>query len=118
MQRSNNLKFQKTFLLRSSIMIVLLILSMALLLKFIHNYNNPTLYGKWQSQLTGEIITFQKNGQVIIDGVSDTSKFTLIKPTQMLYEINEKTFAMYYWLEGRNLYWGTDPENLELFVKN
>lgn len=80
-------------------------------------YSNPTLQGKWQSEETGETVTFTKEGKVILDGTSSPAIYEKIAPGKMLYTIDGKVFHMNYELEGRQLSWGVEGENLEIFMR-
>lgn len=81
------------------------------------NYNSPTLIGKWESLETGEEVSFSNNRLVTFKNTSKTGQYTILSPTKMEYTIDNKTFIMYYALDGRNLSWGIDENKLELFIK-
>ncbi|MGL4736790.1 MAG: hypothetical protein ACRCW2_04980 [Cellulosilyticaceae bacterium] len=80
-------------------------------------YSNPTLQGKWQSEETGEVVTFTKDGQVVLEGMNKPAIYEKIAPGKMRYTIDDKVFQMRYELEGRQLSWGVEGENLEIFMR-
>lgn len=99
-----------------SLMLILLVMSFISLYS-LKNYENPPLVGKWTSLETGEEISFTDNGIVKFKSTAKTGTYTLISASKMEYTIDNKTFVMYYHLEGRNLSWGVDNESLEQFIK-
>lgn len=80
-------------------------------------YSNPQLQGKWQSQETNEVVTFTKDGKVILEGDGAAATYEMIAPGKMLYTIDHKDFHMTYALEGRQLSWGIEGGSLEIFVR-
>lgn len=80
-------------------------------------YSNPDLYGKWQSELTGESIVFGKDGTMILENKKSQSTYEIIAPGKMRYTIEGKVFEMQYHIEGRTLSWGVEGEDLEQFVR-
>lgn len=98
--------------------LVMLLLICFLSFSSLKNYNNPTLVGKWKSLETREEVFFTDNGLVTFKNTSKTGKYTILSPTKMEYTIDNKTFIMYYVLDGRNLSWGVDEDKLELFIKH
>jgi hypothetical protein len=99
---------------------VLLIFIMLISTAVIHQigaYQSPDLIGTWISKESGLSVTFQEDGQVLVEGKSYTPKYILTKPNQMFYTIEDKTFVMEYALEGRELYWFIEGENEEVFSR-
>lgn len=80
-------------------------------------YSNPPLYGKWVSKETGETVTFNRNGTVDVEDPTQQPIFELVAPSKMIYTIDKKVFEMSYELEGRQLTWGVEGENLEFFKR-
>ncbi|MDF2877277.1 MAG: hypothetical protein K0S30_373 [Clostridia bacterium] len=98
-------------------MIVILFVISFISLYSLKNYKNPPLVGKWTSLETGEEISFTTSGLVKFKNTSKTGTYTLISTSKMEYTIDNKTFVMYYYLEGRSLSWGVDNDSLEKFIK-
>lgn len=83
----------------------------------IEKYNNPSLYGKWISTETHEEIIFNEEGTVTVSEAIYMPEFDLTAPNKMLYTIEDKTFEMYYELDGRSLYWGISKDYMEEFKR-
>lgn len=81
------------------------------------HYNNPALYGKWQSIETGDVVEFRKNGTVVVDETKDNPEYEILSPNRMQYTVNDKDFVMQYNLEGRVLKWGIEGQELEEFTR-
>ncbi|WP_069997702.1 hypothetical protein [Cellulosilyticum sp. I15G10I2] len=106
---------------KKNIFIVLLLILLGcsfLSLSAYRNYNTPTLIGKWKSHETNQVITFTEEGLVTFDNTNKTGVYTILSPSKMEYTIDNKTFIMYYYLEGRNLSWGINNDTLEHFSKS
>lgn len=76
---------------------------------------NKTLFDKWESTESGQILRFYEDGRVKIKGNDIDAFFEIKGDNHMLYTIEGKTFDMYYRFDDDNLYWGTDINNLEIF---
>ncbi|OOB77688.1 MAG: hypothetical protein BEN19_01435 [Epulopiscium sp. Nuni2H_MBin003] len=85
---------------------------------YLYNYFNPTIYGAWRSTSTDQIVEFRRNGEVIIGNTDYIAYIEVISPTKMRYIVDNKTFEMYYQIEGRKLYWGLDIDDLEEFNRD
>jgi hypothetical protein len=96
----------------------MLLLISFLSISSLKSYNKPTLIGKWKSLETGEEVFFTENGEVTFTNTSKSGRYTILSSSKMEYTIDNKTFIMYYVLDGRNLSWGLDEEKLEIFIKS
>lgn len=94
-----------------------LILFCLVTLYMLYTYNQPRLYGRWQSQETNKIVSFKKDGTVILEDINKKCEFTLLSPNKMTYIIDDRLFEMYYELDGRQLKWGMNKESLEVFKR-
>lgn len=80
-------------------------------------FMNKTLFDKWQSTESGQIIRFYEDGRVKIKGSDSDASFEIKEENHMLYTIEGMAFNMYYRFDDDNLYWGTDINNLEVFER-
>lgn len=85
------------------------------ILKLTYKRQNITLQGTWQSEETGQILTFTSDGNVDIKGNLSNGIYHIISPNTMEYTVDGKTFQMIYHIEDRKLYWGLDEMSLESF---
>lgn len=83
----------------------------------VQQYNNPTIFGKWQSEETNYSVDFNENGTVVLEKSEYNPTFAIISPNKMNYTIDEKVFEMYYHIDGRTLYWGQTEDTLETFKR-
>ncbi|MGL4800581.1 MAG: hypothetical protein ACRCWY_14480 [Cellulosilyticaceae bacterium] len=83
----------------------------------IREYSYPELYGKWQSEETKKIVKFNRDGTVVLEESDQSPTFKVLTPNKIRYEVEDKTFEMYYDLEGRALEWGMTEETIETFKR-
>ncbi len=81
-------------------------------------YSTPTLIGAWRSKETGEQIIFTEDGLVKFNNTAKTGSYIILSATKMEYTIDNKTFVMHYYIEGRELFWGIDDDSLENFSRH
>ncbi|MGL4345529.1 MAG: hypothetical protein ACRCTE_10045 [Cellulosilyticaceae bacterium] len=78
-------------------------------------YSNPNLYGKWQSEETDEIVEFMRDGTIVLENSAQNAHYEMVTPGKMRYNIDGKTFDMNYKIQGRQLSWSVEGEDLEYF---
>ncbi|MGL4362562.1 MAG: hypothetical protein ACRCSG_04730 [Cellulosilyticaceae bacterium] len=81
----------------------------------VQNYGNPNLYGKWKSEETNKTIQIKKNGQIQMKDTGKIGKFIILSSDTMSYTVDDKTFNMFYQLNGRQLEWGLSQLTPETF---
>lgn len=86
-----------------------------LLLKIVYDYQNITLESTWQSEETGQVLTFTSTGKVVLQGKLPNGIYHIISPNKMEYTVDGKTFLTIYRIEDKKLYWGIDENKLECF---
>lgn len=86
-------------------------------LKVMYALEHIPLQGTWESQETGQILTFTDQGSVEFEGNLPNGIYHILSPNTMEYTIDKKTFIMNYRIDGQVLYWGTDENKLECFDK-
>ncbi|MEF9960450.1 MAG: hypothetical protein RR448_12285 [Niameybacter sp.] len=84
----------------------------------IERYNQPELVGKWVSTETGDVVGFNENGTLSLNDSTQMSTYKILSPNQLLYNIEDKQFEMYYNLEGRILTWGLSVDTVETFKRH
>lgn len=83
----------------------------------IREYSYPEIYGRWQSEETKKIVKFNKDGTVTLEESDQTPTFKVLAPNKINYEVEGKSFEMYYDLAGRHLEWGMTEDTLEVFKR-
>lgn len=78
---------------------------------------NTTLQSTWRSEETGQVLTFNENNQVKLEGHLPDGIYHILSPNTMEYTTDGKTFRMVYHIEDNKLYWGIDENHLECFEK-
>ncbi len=99
----------------SIVALVIIIGGSFTILKLIGKKNNVDLTSTWQSTQTNQILTFKKDGTVDLVGNVPNGVYTIIKPNQMEYTVDGKTFVMSYEIKDGMLYWGLNKDKLESF---
>ena len=74
-----------------------------------------TLQSIWQSEETGQVLSFSPDGTVLFSGNLPSGIYHIISPNMMEYTINEQTFQMIYQIKDQKLYWGLNETSLETF---
>lgn len=82
-----------------------------------YTIQNVSLQSTWRSEETGQVLTFTKDERVEFRGNLPNGIYHILSPKTMEYTVDGKTFQMIYHIEDYKLYWGTDEEHLECFVK-
>ena len=88
-----------------------------LVLKGMYSLTDTTLYGKWRSTETGQIVCFTEDEKVTFEGDLPSGYYHILSPGKIEYTIDHKTFQMIYRIEDNKLYWGVDETHLEKFDK-
>lgn len=86
-----------------------------LLLKEVYHQQNITLQSTWQSEETGQVLTFTSKGEVILRGDLPSGIYHIISPNKLEYTVDGKTFLSIYKIEDKKLYWGLNENELECF---
>ena len=84
-------------------------------LNFFKQKETITLVHTWQSDETGQILTFTKDGSVTFKNNLPTGTYRIISPNTLEYTIDGMSFEMIYTIEENKLYWGIDEAHLETF---
>lgn len=111
-------KYSKRNRRKKILIVILLFLSVIFsffVLKNISNYQNMTLQSIWQSEETGQVLSFSPDGTVLFSGNLPSGIYHIISPNMMEYTINEQTFQMIYQIKDQKLYWGLNETSLETF---
>ena len=84
-------------------------------LNFFKQKETITLVHTWQSDETGQILTFTKDGNVTFKNNLPSGTYRIISPNTLEYTINGMSFEMIYTIEENKLNWGIDEAHLETF---
>lgn len=84
-------------------------------LAFLRQKEAITLVHTWQSEETGEVLTFTKDGKVTFKNNLPEGVYRIISPNTIEYTVGNMSFQMIYTIEDDKLYWGIDQEHLEIF---
>lgn len=93
----------------------LVIILSFLILKVIYSHQNLSLESTWQSEETGQVLTFLSNGNVELNGNLPIGIYHIISPNKMEYTIEGHTFITIYEIKNKKLYWGIDEASLEAY---
>jgi hypothetical protein len=116
-KRGQKVNFKRRKRIKSLFLFVLAMCSIAIIIYSFVQKNNIELYGRWQSLETGATVQFYKDGTVVLKPSGKTATFQLLKAHTMHYNIEDKTFEMIYYLDGKQLKWGLDANHLEVFTR-
>ena len=97
------------------LMIIGLLVISFFCLAFLKQKEAITLVHTWQSEETGEVLTFTKDGKVTFKNNLPEGVYRIISPNTIEYTVGNMSFQMIYTIEDDKLYWGIDQEHLEIF---